>query len=453
MAHSGDMDLWFRTRALTDVVVRSGRMTTHHWRRRHMEPVVSYTAREAEFLPASLEIVERPASPAGRLTGRLLVLLLALAIAWASLARVDIVVRANGKVIPNSRTKTIAAVEVASVRAIHVHEGQHVNAGDVLIELDARSIEAEQRKAEGEAVAARLEVERSRALIAAIDSNRRPRLPRLDGVPDDLYRQTEAHLFGQYFDYLAKRTELEGQITRYSRALPLAQERARNYQELSTTHDVAANTSSEKMQAAIDLEGQLSQARAQLGSLTAETRRRAFDSLTDAAKIVASSTQDAARAQSHTRLLVLHAPVDGTVHQLTVFTVGGVVPAAQPLMLIVPEADHVEVEAWIENRDIGFVHEDQPAEVKIDAFDYTRHGLVHGRVSLVSKDAVEDEKRGPIYKTLLTLGHPFLLVDGQVRELTPGLAVNAEIKTGRRRIIDYLLSPLMRHGHESLHER
>src|SRR5438128_2469785 len=126
MAHSGDMDHWFRTRAFTDMVLRSGRMTAHHWRRRHMEPVLSYTAREAEFLPASLEIVERPASPAARLTGRLLVLLLALAIAWASVARVDIVVRANGKVIPNSRTKTIAAVEVASVRAIHVHEGQHV---------------------------------------------------------------------------------------------------------------------------------------------------------------------------------------------------------------------------------------------------------------------------------------------------------------------------------------
>jgi len=122
-------------------------------------------------------------------------------------------------------------------------------------------------------------------------------------------------------------------------------------------------------------------------------------------------------------------------------------------MLIVPKEDQIEVEAWVINRDIGFVFEGQSAEVKVDAFDYTKHGMIHGQVTLVSKDAVDDEKRGPLYKTRITLGSRSILIDGRPQVLTPGMSVNVEIKTGTRRIIEYVLSPLIRHAHESLSER
>ncbi|MGD0505701.1 MAG: HlyD family type I secretion periplasmic adaptor subunit [Steroidobacteraceae bacterium] len=447
------MSVRLRALALWDVGVRYRNTIAYHWRHRHVESDKSYTAGEAEFLPASLALIERPISPTARVTGLVLVLLVFFAILWAVLAHVDIIVTATGKVIPSSRTKTIASVDVASVRTINVVEGQSVRSGDVLVELDAGTFEADERKAEADINAGRLEMARSKALIAAIDTHRPPVLAPISGVPREKYEEAKSHLTGQYLDFLAKLTQLEGEITRYSQALPLAQERERNYEELAKTHDVSANSWSEKRQAAIDLKGQLAQAQNARLSLIAETRRQALDSLTDADKVVTSATQDVARATSHARWLTLRSPVDGSVQQLTVHTIGGVVPAAQPLMLIVPKEDKVEVEGYVENKDIGFVREGQSAEVKIDAFDYTKHGMIHGQVDSVSKDAIDDEKRGPLYKANVSLDSPTIVVDGRAMALTPGMTVQVEIKTGARRVIQYILSPLLRHRHESLNER
>ncbi len=447
------MNLRLRTLALWDIAARYRNTIVYHWRHRHAETHKSYTASEAEFLPASLALIERPISPTVRVTGIVLVLLVFFAIFWAVLAHVDIIVTATGKVIPSSRTKTIASVDVASVRTINVVEGQSVRAGDVLVELDAGTFEADERKAEADINAARLEMARSKALIAAIDTHRPPILAPVSGVLREKYEEAKSHLTGQYLDYLAKLTQLDGEITRYSQALPLARDRERTYEELAKTHDVSANSWSEKRQAAIDLEGQLAQAQNARLSLIAETRREALDSLTDAGKVVTSATQDAARATSHARWLTLRAPVDGSVQQLTVHTIGGVVPAAQPLMLIVPKEDKVEVEGYVENKDIGFIREGQSAAVKIDAFDYTKHGMIHGQVDSVSKDAIDDEKRGPLYKANVSLDSPTIVIEGRAMALTPGMTVQVEIKTGTRRVIEYVLSPLLRHRHESLNER
>jgi membrane fusion protein, hemolysin D len=447
------MSITLRALALYDVAVRYANTFAYHWRNRHSGHRKSYTADEADFLPASLALIEKPVSPTARITGLSLVLLTASVVVWALIAHVDIIVTASGKVIPSGRTKTIASVDVASVRAIHVVEGQRVRAGDLLIELDARMFEADERKAQAEVDAARLEVARSEALIEALDKDRPPTLKPVSGTSFEDYEQAVYHVRGQYLDYKAKLAELEGEIHRYGLALPLAQERADGYGELVKTHDVSANAWSEKRQAVIDLDGQLIQAQNSRTSLIAQTRRQALDSLTDAETTASRALQDVARARSQVRLLTLRAPVDGSVQQLTVHTVGGVVAAAQPLMLIVPRDDTIEVEGFIENKDIGYVREGQSAAVKIDAFDYTKYGMVHGRVVLVSKDAVDDEKRGPVYKTHVRLDSPSLLVDGHPVLLSPGMTVHAEIRTGTRRVIEYVLSPLLRHRHESLNER
>jgi len=169
--------------------------------------------------------------------------------------------------------------------------------------------------------------------------------------------------------------------------------------------------------------------------------------------VAAASGQDARRAREHGRLLRLTAPVDGTVQQLAVHTVGGVVPAAQALMQIVPREDRLEVEAFVENRDVGFVHEGQHAEVKIDTFDYTRYGTVPAIVRQVSRDATQDEKKGLIYAVRVALQRDSIMVDGKAMPLSAGMAANVEIRTGERRIIAYVLSPLMQHRREALHER
>jgi hemolysin D len=145
--------------------------------------------------------------------------------------------------------------------------------------------------------------------------------------------------------------------------------------------------------------------------------------------------------------------VDGTVQQLAVHTVGGVVPAAQPLMKIVPRQHQIQVEAMVENKDVGFIKEGQTAAVKVDAYQYTKYGLIPAHVIHISRDAIRDEKRGLIYSVIVVLEKSSMVIEGREAMLNPGMSVNVDIKTGERRVIEYILSPLLKLKKESLGER
>ena len=174
----------------------------------------------------------------------------------------------------------------------------------------------------------------------------------------------------------------------------------------------------------------------------------------------ASSTQalqlqaQLAKANQRERLTQLTAPVDGVIQQLAIHSVGGVVTSAQPLMVVVPDATELTAEVRVANQDIGFVNPSQIASVKLETFPYTRYGTVDAQVKLVTADAVTDEKTGQShYPTLLTLSRKTMDVDGKTVPISPGMNITAEIKTGQRRIIEFLLSPVQRAGSESLRER
>ncbi|KVS15476.1 HlyD family type I secretion periplasmic adaptor subunit [Burkholderia multivorans] len=425
----------------------------HCWRRRHRMTLPEFRAHEAEFLPAALSVQAAPVSPAGRWVARVLILLVTTAAVWSYFGKIDIVVNGGGKIVPSSRTKTLAAVETASVRAIHVRDGQSVKAGDALIDLDTRVIDAERQRADGDRLNAVLQVERARALIEAIDTGQQPRLGDIAQVPAERRREAERHLLDQWRDFVARRDRLDGEIHRYRQAVPLAARRANDYAELAKTRDVSQHAWIEAEQQRIDAEGRLADARHQRAALTAETRRQAQDAQNDAQRIVDASAGEARRAQAHGELLRLTAPVDGTVQQLAVHTVGTAVPAAQPLMQVVPRDGAVEMEAFIDNRDIGFINEGQAASVKIDAFEYTKYGTLAAKVTHVSRDAIDDDKRGLVYSVKLTLDRKTLVADGREIALSPGMSGSAEIRTGTRRVIEYVLSPLLQHARESLRER
>jgi hemolysin D len=412
-----------------------------------------FNEQEAEFLPAALSLQEKPVSSTARITGRLMMLMVVVALLWSIFGHIDIIATATGKIIPSSRTKTIASVDVASVKALYVTEGQLVHAGDVLVELDASASDAEHDKALGSVIEAKLQSARSQAMISAVDSLHPPQLSSVTGVPQSQWQAAKQQLDGQFRDFYAKLKRLDGEIARYSEALPLATQRANDFKALLKDKDVSHHAWLEKEQARVDLEGQLSDAKNQRASLIAQTRKEAHDALLEGSKVIAAGQQDQRRAGEHSKLLKLIAPVDGTVQQLTVHTVGGVVPAAQPLMLIVPNSAQVEVEAFLENKDIGFVQAGQKAEVKIDAFDYTKYGTITAKVTHVSQDAIQDEKKGLIYSTRILLDKNSIFVDGKNLPLSAGMSVNVEIKTGTRRVIEYVLSPLVQHQRESLHER
>lgn len=202
-----------------------------------------------------------------------------------------------------------------------------------------------------------------------------------------------------------------------------------------------------------EIRAALAEAKQQQATLTAETRRQLLDQHNLASQRAASLEQERVKADQRNRLMRLTAPVGGTVQQLAVHTVGGVVTPAQPLMVIVPRDNVLEVEAMLPNKDIGFVNPGQDAEVKVETFPFTKYGTIHGTVTQVSSDAIQDEKLGLVYSTRVKLARDTIQVESKAVRLSPGMAVTIEVKTGTRRVIEYFLSPLMQYGDESLRER
>lgn len=425
----------------------------YHWARRKTLALPALKADEAEFLPAALSLQNMPVSPVGRWVARVMTGMLLVLFIWSVFGQLDISVNAAGKIIQSERTKTIASVEVAKVSRIFVKEGQAVRAGEVLLELDTRSSDSDRDKAQAENAVASLQAARSRALFDAVDSRTPPRLAPIAGISLERFQDAQNHLTGQWRDFSARLQRIDGEIQRFTESLPLATQRAKDYAELARSRDVPTHAWSEKEQARVDLEGQLRDARNQRAALIAETRRMAQDALNEAGRAIAQSTQDVRRASVHSDLLTIVSPTDGTVQQLTVHTLGGVVAAAQPLMQIVPAQGAVEIEAFVENKDVGFLQEGQTAQVKIDAFEYAKYGTVPARVIQVSRDAIQDEKRGLIYAVKVVLDTSTMQVNGRSVDLTPGLSAVVEVKTGTRRVIQYILSPLQQHARESLRER
>ncbi|MNQ98041.1 Hemolysin secretion protein D, chromosomal [compost metagenome] len=185
----------------------------------------------------------------------------------------------------------------------------------------------------------------------------------------------------------------------------------------------------------------------------AQTRRAMLDLQHESEQRAAALTQELKKAEQRNRLMALTAPVDGTVQQLAIHTQGGVVTEAQPLMVIVPSDAPVEVEAMLENKDIGFVRPGQEVEIKVETFTFTKYGVVHGTVTNISNDAIEDERLGLVYSARIQLRENSIQVGENRIALSPGMVVRAEVKTDKRKVIEYFLSPLQQYVNESLDER
>jgi hemolysin D len=456
---------------------------------------------ELAFLPAALEIVETPAPPLAGAIGGTLIALFCIALAWASFGHIDIVASATGKVIPTGRTKTIQPFETGVVSAIRVHDGQHVKVGEALIELDPTINEAELRHVQGDLTTAELDVARLTAALSndadTVASFRPPA-----GAGASLIAMQRQFLIHQIEEQRAKRAALDRQrvqkeaelatvnasISKLEAVLPVLQQRVDIRQTLFAHETGSKVNYLEILQALVESQQELAvqksrahEAEAALAAImetrqqaVAEFQRTQFGELVEAQRKAAGFREDIAKATQKTQLQTLTAPVDGTVQQLAVHTIGGVVTPAQALLVVVPDDSHLEIEAMVSNQDIGFVREGQDAEIKVDTFSFTRYGLIHGRVLSVSQDAITRDKppdrngdKAPgaqtstsepkgqelLYAARVSLDRTQMQVEENMVNLSPGMAVTVEFKTGSRAVITYLLSPLLRYKQESLRER
>jgi hemolysin D len=457
---------------------------------------------EIEFYPAALEVLETPPSPVGRAIAGVIILFLVIAFAWAIIGSVDIIATAQGKIVPTGRTKTIQPLEAGVVRSIHVQDGQSVKAGDVLIEIDSTINGSERDRLHDEYITASLDVARLKALLSSASDPLTAFTPPADAMPLQITTQKSllrnqadeihaklAGLDRQIAQSQGNRAAVESTIKKLNQSIPMLEKRTkmretlskRGYgsklDTLSAEQDLVEHQEELKVQ-----QGRLIEATGGMGSLQEQRKQAAaefqhtnLDKLTEAEQKADSLQEQLLQAAQKFRLQTLKAPVDGTVQQLAVHTEGGVVTAAQNLMAIVPADSHIEIEAMISNRDIGFVHAGQKVAVKVDTFNFTRYGLLHGTVTSVSNDSImrekpQDKSGAPhqvgnegdsselagqelVYAARIALQETQMDIDGLPVNLTPGMAVTAEIKTGSRHIIDYLLSPMRRHTHQAMTEQ
>ncbi|MEQ8320496.1 MAG: HlyD family type I secretion periplasmic adaptor subunit [Rhodospirillales bacterium] len=433
---------------------------------------------ELAFMPAALEITETPASPIGRAISISICVFFVIAIAWGLIGKIDIIATASGKIITTERVNIIQPFETGVVRAIHVADGSTVKRGDILIELDPTGAAADRERLTQELLAKQVEIARLTALLepdplkaylppdnasAAQKSQHRSYLlseleqhkSRRAALQGDI-RKTEAELGTLKADVVRaeKKADRISERVEASRALfdkgILAKMK---FSEEEQTLDEAKGELDVARKRLIETRAALTSAKAQLAASEAEFTRDVHMRLSEARQHATSIEQELIKANERNRQQTLTAPVDGTIQQLDVHTVGGVVTPAQPLMQIVPADAELEIEAMVLNKDIGFVREGQEATLKIESFPFTKYGTIDGKVRQVYKDAVENEQTGLTYPARVTMARTVMNVDGTKVNLTPGMNVTVEVKTGKRRVIDYVLAPLQRYQSESLREQ
>ncbi len=438
--------------------------------------------------------METPPSPLARAVSLLIALFAVVALAWAWIGHIDITAVTRGRIIPSDRNKLVQPLEPGIVRRIHVAEGQRVEAGAPLLELDPTDSAADASRAEWELQVAATEAARLRA---ALEGSRRFQPP--DGADPALLALQRAILVNQLAardaslaaidsqerQRRAEKAALAAEKARLAATLPLIREQVqakrglsqRGYsprfdlleleKELAEVEfgGVAAKNREEEVDAALN--GLVEERR----RVTAEFEGKAMTDLAAAENRAAALRQELTKATRRQARQIMTAPVAGVVQQLAVHTVGGVVTTAEPLMVIVPANRTLVVETQVDNKDIGFLRPGMPVAVKVDAFPFTRYGLLPGSVVGVSHDVVlppdgaaartgaadptaPANPDGPKFSARIALERAAIRgEDGEDIALAPGMAVTAEIKTGRRRILDYLLSPVLAHLHDSLRER
>lgn len=444
-----------------------------------------------QFLPALLEIQEAPPNPIARYLLAAILAFAVIAVAWSCVGKVDVVSIAQGQIIPSSRVKQVQPLLRGVVKEIRVQEGQQVNAGDVLVVLDRTNTGAGLNSATDEQQRLEEKLARERALLATMTPSApcatpptaqgEPSLPSFiqQSLLEQQYQQfclQYAALQSQRDNRAAERDVNKSMIKKLEATLPLATQRAANtkaltdkklamendYLALEEMRVVQENDLAAAKARDVQLAAAVKESEQQLAALRAQTQVQALTAIADSERQLNALHEALAKAQDADAKQVLYAPVTGEVKDLAINTVGGVVLEAQQLMLIVPKEEKLEVEAWLLNRDIGFVQEGATAQIKIHTFPFSKYGTIPATVTRIANDVAATEQQQKdkreqnseaLYRMSLVMEKNSLPVDGRTVTLVPGMQVTAEIITHQRRLIEYFFSPLKKHLQESVRER
>jgi len=449
-----------------------------------MKELTKLKREESEFFPPVLEIQESPPSPIGRMILWLLTAFIVFMIVWATLGKVNIVATAQGKIIPNGKVKIIQPAITGVVEDIKVKDGDFVKEGDLLIVLDKTmtqskidqiNIQLQDNLAKNiwlthffENIKNLKEIKEP-IFVNDLEINKeiilRNRL---------LYRQ-ELEEFGTklkiQFSELARfeNQKIEAKITRdkLNSILPLIKKREAAMRKLFKAKMASETEYLDLKQSLIEAEFnlklqnnaieslniQIQTSKNQIEDLYSNKKLDLQNRITESYNIVKNSLLERKQHMESLDYHEIRSPINGYVQDLAIYTKGGSLNATEPALRIVPENDELIVEAMVLNKDIGFLSKGQETVVKVDTFNFVKHGSLSGVITDISNDAVQDENLGLVFKVKVKLNETKLFIENKYIEMNSGMSVVVEAKTGARRIIDFFFNPVKKSIDESLKER
>lgn len=430
-----------------------------------------------EFLPDAIEIEETPPRPAGRIVIWLIASIIVISVIWATIGKVDIVVESRGKIIPDGRIKVVQPLEEGTIKAIHVEEGQRVEANQLLMELDPTIKQADQKSIQRELLIATLEKNIILAelngesavhnVVSEIDSEDL-KTKELLTLQQNLKSSREQEFVSKKESLLLeieqKKKELEiekSNLELNQRDLELLLHRQDEKSLKATDPNDLLDQSNEILSSQEKLEIQqtkvilaqdaLKEAEKNVDVLIKERNKTILQELMEKEKTITNLEAELKKANKQVDSQELRSPVKGTVHGIASFTIGGVVTPAEALISVVPEDTPLLVEAHVTNKDIGYIHKGDLVEIKVDTYPFQKYGTLPGEITFISPDSIDDKKLGTVFKIKVSLKKAYL--GDKERKITSGMTLTAEVKVGKRRIIEFFLSPITKSIQDSVNKR
>ncbi len=427
-----------------------------------------------EFMPLLVEIEEQPLNPLGRTVFWIIIAAMLLFGSWTFFGRVDVVVTARGKVIPLGEIKTVQPLTTGVVRAISAAPGDFVEKGQVLMEIDPSDIEPELSSMKTDLARAELEILRIEALLTGtrfsppegkyggrllqmqqkIHESARIRLEQQIRIKEEELAQVaersaaaEKRLALAVFQW----QQAEERLARLRTVKDLI--RRDDYDNAKSEAIATGGQVRENRHGVAELRKAAEQVRREIKLIRTEERNRLLEELAEKRRQKNYLEAKVKKASFLSQRQQITAPVRGTVARLLVHTIGGVVTPAEKLAHIVPADSPPVVKVLVLNKDVGFVAPGMAASIKIDTFNFQKYGLIEGTVRQVSKDSVEDERFGLVYETYIEPKKTTLVVEGAQMPISTGMSVTAEIKVGKRRIIEFFLYPVIKYLDEGVSVR
>lgn len=433
-----------------------------------------------QFKPSIVAIQDDPASPAGRMVAWTLCLIILIAIIWSCIAKIDIIATATGQIVPIGNTKVVQSHIDATIKKINIKEGDFVKKGDLLIELDDETYASEKESLEKMLAAENVKYNRATAMLNYVDNKVIEKLPLVEEY--SISPKLQEMLFEQEYKDLEssismlkemidqKKYELESvvnNINHYKQTVNLTEIRAKKFKgllELKVSSELEFMEFDEKrIREKNELNSLISkekQTRANINELNEkvkytiiENKKNQLATIEESFNNINKLKEEINKNEIMIKYSKITSPVDGYIQELKFHTMGGVMEQAQEVLKIVEDKSDIEVETMVLSKDIGFVHKGMEVAIKVDSFLFTKYGLVHGTVTNISEDAIKDEKMGLVYKTKIKLKEKTVHVDGKDIDLSYGMGVTSEIKTGTRTVMEFFLSPIIKKMNESINER